>query len=181
MNNPVNRRNQLTINSFSYDEAFQRRHEIPFRPHRKDRTANIHCNWVYLVSLQNLIDFTPLSIYGIHITCRWSGSFSMVNLSKRGKSKINWFISLNWTSIKRCVSSTLLLVGAIFMEHVFFLQKYVLEEERSRVYTRYHWTSSEDDEEQMNVTNTTTSAEQWNLQYFIVFMYLETLYLITIR
>ncbi|KHJ87708.1 hypothetical protein OESDEN_12511, partial [Oesophagostomum dentatum] len=37
------------LDHMTYEEAFLRRHEIPFRPYPKDRTANIHCNWVFLV------------------------------------------------------------------------------------------------------------------------------------
>ncbi|VDO72005.1 unnamed protein product [Haemonchus placei] len=37
------------LDHMSYEEAFRRRHEIPFRPYKKDRSANIHNNWVYKV------------------------------------------------------------------------------------------------------------------------------------
>ncbi|RCN52348.1 hypothetical protein ANCCAN_01390 [Ancylostoma caninum] len=102
---------------FSYEEAYQRRHDIPFRPYKKDRTANIHCNWVYLVEWE---------LFNGQFIQTWEIEDQLIHLP----------------------------------ELDIYKEKYVLEEERSRVYTRYHWTSSEDEEEEhMNVTNTTTSAE----------------------
>ncbi|KAL6740743.1 hypothetical protein Aduo_014067 [Ancylostoma duodenale] len=105
------------LNHMSYEEAFQRRHEIPFRPYKKDRTANIHCNWVYLVEWE---------LFNGQFIQAWEIEDQLVHL----------------------------------LELDIYKEKYVLEKERSRVYTRYHWTSSEDEgEEQMNMTNTTTTAE----------------------
>ncbi|VDO65142.1 unnamed protein product [Heligmosomoides polygyrus] len=50
---PENYEDRLWINKIldhmSYEEAFNQRHEIAFRPYKKDRTANIHNNWVYKV------------------------------------------------------------------------------------------------------------------------------------
>ncbi|EYB89586.1 hypothetical protein Y032_0230g2972 [Ancylostoma ceylanicum] len=106
------------LNHMSYDEAFQRRHDIPFRPYKKDRTANIHCNWVYLVEWE---------LFNGEFIHTWEIEDQLIHLPELDVYK----------------------------------EKYVQEEERSRVFTRYHWTSSEDEEdEQMNVTNTTTTAEQ---------------------
>ncbi|VDL77610.1 unnamed protein product [Nippostrongylus brasiliensis] len=88
------------IDHMSYEEAFLRRHEIPFRPDKKDRTANIHSTWVYKVEWElfngefietweiedHLVHLKELDIYKekyihpdhdtsrIYSRCRWTDS-----------------------------------------------------------------------------------------------------------
>ncbi|KAK6748634.1 hypothetical protein RB195_001322 [Necator americanus] len=102
------------MNHMSYEEAFQRRHQIPFRPYKKDRTANIHCNWVYLVEWE---------LYNGEFIQTWELEDQLIHLK----------------------------------ELDIYKEKCGLQEERSRVYTRCNWTSS-DDEDGMNMTSTTTTA-----------------------
>ncbi|VDM83325.1 unnamed protein product [Strongylus vulgaris] len=105
------------MNHMSYEEAFLRRHEIPFRPPKKDRTANIHCNWVYLVEWE---------LFNGQCIQTWELEDQLIHLQ----------------------------------ELDIYKEKYGLEDDRSRVYSLCHWTSSEDEEDEINVTNTTTTAAQ---------------------
>ncbi|XGW29702.1 hypothetical protein V3C99_009053 [Haemonchus contortus] len=91
------------LDHMSYEEAFRRRHEIPFRPYKKDRSANIHNNWVYKVEFE---------LYnGSHIQ--------------------TWEIEDNLVHLK---------------ELDIYKEKYIGPEERSRIYTRCRWTSSDEEE-----------------------------------
>ncbi|KAJ1369838.1 hypothetical protein KIN20_031415 [Parelaphostrongylus tenuis] len=37
------------LGHMTYEEAYRQRHKIAFRPHKKDRTRNIHSQWVFKV------------------------------------------------------------------------------------------------------------------------------------
>ncbi|KAK6023869.1 hypothetical protein OSTOST_10332 [Ostertagia ostertagi] len=102
------------LDHMSYEEAFSRRHEIAFRPYKKDRTANIHNKWVYKVEFE---------LYnGSHIQT-WEIEDHLVHLKELDTYK----------------------------------EKYITgTEDRSRIYTRCHWTSSSDDEKESNVSDEDT-------------------------
>ncbi|KAK5985234.1 hypothetical protein GCK32_002970 [Trichostrongylus colubriformis] len=93
------------MDHMSYEDAFALRHEIAFRPDKKDRTANIHNNWVYKVEFE----------------C-YNGSFIQT-----------WEIEDRLVHLKELDT---------------YKEKYIEPQNRSRVYTRCHWTSSEDDEDE---------------------------------
>ncbi|KJH51862.1 hypothetical protein DICVIV_01941 [Dictyocaulus viviparus] len=94
------------LDHMSYEEAFDQRHKIPFRPVKKDRTANIHNKWVYKVEWElynsdriqtweiedQLVHLKELDVYKekngiideesrIYTRCRWTSSEDEADVS----------------------------------------------------------------------------------------------------